>query len=657
MGNAFPTLFSPYQLGTVTLRNRFVVTAHATSFEKGGLLDDNNVSYWVRKAEGGAGLVITNGAALVHAPMGVFEGRVSLWDPRNESHLTQIADGAHHYGTRILSQATHRGRAHGHKILGFSDTPMEAPSAVPQPNGEYPRVLKTAEIGGIVQSFVDSALRLQRCGMDGMEILSLGDHLMQQFWSLATNHRDDQYGGSFENRMRFTLDTLRAVREATGPDFLLGFRMAADPLDGHIGLTTEDLQTVAQRIDAENVISYFNVSAGTSRYDTVAPDTQPRSTFLHYAATFKKLVTAPVLYAGRILDVEDAERAVASGDVDLVAMTRMAIADPDLPKKAEAGQLDRIRPCIALVDACIGRTHQNVGGSDFPIRCGVNPSVGFPELEPREPAAQSKSVVVIGGGPAGLEAARVAALRGHRVTLFEAGSRLGGQVNIASQSPYRPHLRRQVTWMESELPILGVDVRTGTRFDLSLLEGVTPDAFIVATGSMSALPENINTDHLTCGTDIDVYANRISFKPGMHVAIWDREARIRGGTMATMALEAGSTVTLATSWRAAMDDLDAVQTPFYYRKLASGNADIRVFRDLRGTRPGEMVLWDEWAEREETVKADLALFIGYRSSENSVEQTLLDAGITAEIHVIGDSLAPRRYRNATRDGAVVAMGL
>jgi 2,4-dienoyl-CoA reductase-like NADH-dependent reductase (Old Yellow Enzyme family) len=659
MAERFPLLFSSFPLGRRTAKNRIVITAHYPSFDSGGIISDRTIEYWTRKAKGGAGTIICHGSGLIDPQGGVVEGRISLWDPRNEPQLARMADEAHEHGALLISQSTHRGRSAGHRVLGYSDPPQAAPSEVPTLIGEYPRVLTKDEIRGLIASWADCARRLDRCGFDGIEVTSLGDMLLQQFWSPVANRRTDEYGGDFDGRLRFSVELLTAIREAVSDDFVISLRMSGDLSHHSADLSPDDLLDIAKRLDSLKAIDLFNITGGSqSRFDTVPPDTRERGLYLPLGRRFKEHLSAPVVVAGRIFDVDQAEQALADGDCDLVAMVRATIADPDLPKKAQAGELDLIRPCIGIVDSCIGRTHQNVGGSDFPIRCAVNSSVGYAPNDVAPPAEQARNVVVVGGGPGGMEAARVAATRGHTVTLYEAEDRLGGQILAATKSPYRPHLGRHVAWLERELKRLDVDVRLECRYDTTT-DHDGADAIIVAAGATTILPEQVDpsTAGFRLGTDIDVLEDRIDIEPGTSVVIYDREARIRGGMLATIAGERGASVTLVTPWKAPLDDLDGVQQPFFLRRLARDGTRVLVNKDLVGTNGDSLILYDVWAETEERVTPDLAIFIGFRSARRELTEELANGSADLGIHAIGDCVAPRRYRDAVREGAQIANAL
>ena len=445
--DAFPHLFSPLELRGRVLRNRIVSTPHATGWGRDGLIDPREVDYHVRKAAGGCGLVMTFGSASVDPGTAASYGAIALWDDRNEPALRALAEGVHGHGACCISQMTHMGRRGTSALTGI---PLRAPSDLPEGvHLEVPVPLAVAEIPAIVQRFADAAARLERCGWDGCEVTSFGGHLIEQFFDPRVNTRTDEYGGSLEHRTRFGREVLDGVRAAVSGDFIVSFRMAVDQcLTG--GLGPDELIEVARSVAASGAIDLFSVSGGTgaTRLSTayfVPGDQLPEGVYNERARRFREALGVPVVVAGRNVEPAMADACVASG-VDLVAMTRAIIADPDLPAKARAGR--PARPCIGLNEGCIGRLY-----TDRPMWCSVNPSVRDPQLDDLAPAVTPGRVVVVGGGVAGLEAARGAALRGHGVVLFERRAQLGGRARLAGAGRGRERWARYIDWLceEAEL--------------------------------------------------------------------------------------------------------------------------------------------------------------------------------------------------------------
>ncbi len=476
----YPLLLSPFEIRGRRLRNRIVSTPHATGWSRDGLIDRSEVDYHVRKAAGGCGLVMTFGSASVDPSTEASYGSVALWDERNEPALRALADGVHEHGGLVMSQMTHMGRRGTSAISGI---PLRAPSDLPEGvHMEVPVPLATDELPAIVERFADVARRLERCGLDGAEVTSFGGHLIEQFFDPRVNTRTDEYGGSLENRTRFAREVLLAVRAAVSDRFIVGFRMAVDQcLTG--GLGPDEMIEIAQSLASTGAIDLFSVSGGTgaTRLSTgyfVPGDALPEGVYNERAIRFRREVGVPTLVAGRIVEPAMAESVVAAG-VELVGMTRAIIADPDLPLKIADGR--RHRPCIGLNDGCIGRLY-----TGMPMYCSVNPAVRHPGLADVVPAEEPARVVVVGGGVAGLEASRAAALRGHEVVLFERRPELGGRARLAGLRSGRERWHRYIDWLREEAEAAGVDIRLGVDADASTVLAERPDAVIVATGSSPA---------------------------------------------------------------------------------------------------------------------------------------------------------------------------
>ncbi|MGH7319628.1 MAG: NAD(P)-binding protein, partial [Candidatus Rokuibacteriota bacterium] len=440
-GIPYPRLFSPITLNRVTIRNRIVSTAHATGYAVQGYPRDRYRRYYERKARGGVGLIITFGSCSVHPSSSVAEWNgVANWDDSIIPDLAAMAEVVHRHGAKVFCQLTHMGRR---GTSANSSRPLLAPSPVAEPvHRERPKELELHEIRELVDAFAAAAERVQRSGYDGVEVTSYGGHLLEQFWAPHVNKRTDAYGGSLEHRMRFSVEVIEAVRDRVGPHFCVGFRMTADQLLKD-GLDHTAMKEIAARLADLKKIDYFSISGSTGetlelQAKTVPSLDHPPGVFNHYAASIKEVVDVPVLVAARIITPAMAEDVLQQGTADLIGMTRALIADPDLPVKALAGQSEDIRVCTGANEGCIGRLYQGLS-----IRCVQNPVIGHEEeLGAPQPAATSRRVIVVGGGPAGMEAARLAAARGHRVSLFEQAEALGGQVRAAAMAPRRAEYGR-----------------------------------------------------------------------------------------------------------------------------------------------------------------------------------------------------------------------
>lgn len=649
---SFPTLFSPLRIGQREVRNRIVSTAHGEQWASDGLLNERLIQYHERRAIGGAGLLITFGSAPVFKTAST-SNTVSLWDERNEAALTEMASRVHAHGTILLAQASHRGPR---ERPSGADNPLQAPSPLPGSNKQgvlgAPHILSGQEIESIVAAYGQAAERLMRCGWDGMQITALGTHLMEQFWSPALNTRSDGYGGDFEGRMRFSVEVVERIAQAVPRAFLLCFRISGDPYTDLLGLTPEDMVTIARRLDDIGRIDVFDVSGGsgvsTATHAAVVPnDTYPAGTFNHLARRMKANLSVPVIVAGRILVPEQAEAALVAGDCDLVGMTRALIADPDLPRHARAGESHRVRPCIAINEGCRRVTLGQ------PLACSVNPGVADFTLSRFEPASHPRHVAVVGGGPAGMEAARVAAERGHRVTLFEQAARLGGQLHDYAAIVGHPNLTRHLAWLGRELDRLGVEIRLGAAADAGDVLGTEPDAVVVATGASTDLPSEVAGSRALVATDVDVVTDTVRIEPGASVLVYDYESRLRGASVACLIAEGGAgRVELTFPHESSCENLEPPNKPAIQRRLAETQVKVSPHLYLVPQEAGSIRLRDSWSERVRTLSDnDVVIIAGYRLARARVAERLASIRPHLEVHLAGDCRAPRLLRNAISEGA------
>jgi len=648
---AFPHLYSPLRLRGRVLRNRIVSTPHAAGWGRDGLIDSREVAYHVRKAAGGCALVMTFGSASVDPTTAASYGSISLWDERNEPALRALADGVHSHDALCMSQMTHMGRRGTSTLTGI---PLRAPSDLPEGvHLEVPVPLAASEIPAIVRRFAEAAARLERCGWDGCEVTSFGGHLIEQFFDPRVNTRTDEYGGSLENRTRFGREVLESVRAAVSDEFIVGFRMAVDQcLTG--GLGPEELIEVARSLASTGAIDLFSVSGGTgaTRLTTayfVPGDELPEGVFNDRARRFREAVGVPVIVAGRNVEPAMADACVASG-VDLVAMTRAIIADPDLPAKARAGA--RPRPCIGLNEGCIGRLY-----TDRPMWCSVNPGIREPELAELVPAETAGRIVVVGGGVAGLEAARGAALRGHRVVLFERRGELGGRARLAGARRGRERWARYIDWLRGEADAAGAELRTGVSATAESVLAEAPDAVIVATGSelrpAAVLPgpvPAIDVDQLLESGVPDVRSRS--------ALVLDDEGGFLAPTAAERLVAEGFSVEIATDHPVVGAEIDPTQQPFVFRRLALAGVVMTPHLSGVSSDDGGVTLRNIYTEREERREGvGLVVMSGYRHAVVGLRDELAASSRGLRVVVAGDALAPRTLLDAVSEGARAGAGV
>jgi 2,4-dienoyl-CoA reductase-like NADH-dependent reductase (Old Yellow Enzyme family)/thioredoxin reductase len=483
----FPHLFQPLKIGGVTLKNRIFSSGHDTVMAEGGFVGEQLIAYQQARAAGGVGLIIVQVAG-VHETARYTYHMLMATDDTCIAGYRKLVEAVSPFDCRIFGQLFHPGR----EIMESQDgsTPVAlAPSAVPNERFHVmPRALTRRLIGEIVEGYASAAGRLQSAGLDGVEIVASHGYLPSQFLNPAVNRREDEYGGSFEGRILFLREVIAAIRGRVGRDLVVGLRISADELDP-FGLSADDALAACTALDEDGALDYFNVTAGTSASlsgsgHIVPPMSEPIGYMVPRAARVKAVLKRPVLVAGRINQPQEAERIIAEGHADACAMTRALICDPEMPRLALEGRLEDIRACIACNQACIGHFHLG-----YPISCIQHPETGR-ELAygRRSSAAVLRRVMVVGGGPAGLKAAAVAAERGHRVTLYEAERRIGGQILLAERLPGRAEFGGAILNLAREAQRAGVDIHTGVRVDADYVRAEGPDAVIVATGARPRLP-------------------------------------------------------------------------------------------------------------------------------------------------------------------------
>lgn len=646
--NPFPNLFRSIEIGNKKIKNRIVSSAHGDGVSN-GLISEDLIRYYERKAMGGTGLIIAFGSATVYEkasnPM-----YVSLWDDRNKEPLKEFSKRIHAHGSILLAQATHQGsRLISSKLTG---NPLQAPSAIPDwLNRETPVALTKAEISNIIQAYVDAAIRLEESGFDGVEVTALGSHLIEQFWSPVLNQRTDKYGGDIQGRMRFSIEVVKSIYQAVSEDFIISFRMSGDPMTDVLELNQVDMLDIAKKLDAIQCIDLFNISGGTgaildAQDKTIPPDPYSVRCYNHLAKRMKSNLSVPVLAAGRMLKPIHAEQSLVEGDCDLVAMTRAMIADPNVPVLAYEGKEKQIRPCIGTNQGCIGRT-----AAGLSLGCIVNPGVTHDELHDYSDTVDFKRIVIIGGGPAGMEASRVLAERGHKVIMLEAKSKLGGQVNYGVLQPDRSHLGEHVEWLSDELSRLGVNICFNTNANVDTIMEKDPDCIVLATGAQTILPSQISDIVTKSITDVQALTADSSLFAGKNVLVYDTRG-MRGSYASYRIKEQGAKhVELATLGETVLDDVDKTNRPNLYKRLAEYNIQCTPGQRLMNAENGSIVFQDVWSKLKRHVSGyDLYVFAGYTVSRNELVNSLLS---NIPVYQIGDCITPRSMYEAVEEGVKI----
>jgi 2,4-dienoyl-CoA reductase-like NADH-dependent reductase (Old Yellow Enzyme family) len=556
-------LLKPLTIRHLTIRNRVMSTSHAPGYGKDGKPQERYQLYHEEKAKGGIGLTMFGGSSSValDSPATPWN-QIAVTDDSVIPYFQSFAERIHRHGAKLMIQLTHMGR----RTRADTDNwlPTLSASARREPaSRSIPRAMDQSDIDRVIGEFAAAARRCKEGGLDGLELSAAHGHLVDQFWSPSVNHRTDKYGGSLENRMRFGREVLTAMREATAGDFLVGIRMSGDELFAD-GLSQDDCIAIASDYAANGLVDFINVMGGQARdhmaHAVSLPNmSYPVAPFLYLASAIKREVEVAVFHAQRVTDLATAARAVAEGHVDMVAMTRPHIADPHLVKKLSEGRDDDIRQCVGA-GYCIDRIY--VGGDAL---CLQNAATGreatMPHVVPK--AAQRLKAVVVGAGPAGLEAARVLAERGHSVVLFERQKIIGGQINIAAKATWREALSGIPRWLGAQVTKLGVDLRLGTAATHEAILAESPDIVIVATGGTANPGDHAGAEHAI--TTWDVLTGKV--EPTGSVLLYDEMGQHQGASTAEFLAKSGCLVEIATHDRMVGEEIGTTNQPVHLREL------------------------------------------------------------------------------------------
>jgi len=655
-------LFSPITFRNCTVKNRIMISGHIhmlASHE--GMPNERELRYHEARAKGGFGLIVMGAAAVNPHSWIIPEGHKGYLDEIIPWYQ-RYSDAVHAHGAKLMIQAWHN----GHQNSGFwSNVNSQCASQIPSAGqGEVPAVMDEDDIQQAVRDYADFAVRCQKGGLDGVEIHCAHGYLPQQFLSPYSNIRKDKYGGSLENRMRFSMELIDAMREAVGEDFVLGMRIIGDELV-RVGLTLDDMREIAPIWAQTGKVDYLNISGGTYRSVApfVGPMMLPPRPFVFLAAEIKQVVDIPVIAAVRINEPAMANDIIKNNEADMVVMTRASICEPDMPNKAKEGRVDDIRLCIACNEGCWERAEKHSA-----ITCMQNPETGREGEFKLEPTSNPKKVVVIGGGPAGMKAAAAAKERGHDVTLYEKSSQLGGAILIAARVPAREEWNQCIRFLEHDLERVGVKVLMDTEATAEAVLAENPDAVIVATGATtieSTEPDVVGPDaaiEVEQGTHVvtaeDVIEGKV--ETGQKVVIADLQNYMKGLITAEVLADQGKEVKLVMplSFRvfgATPYDLDNPTHSIQAMNLtAKGVERVRDF-EVKQAVPGRVTMRNVLTEQEEELEADTLVTSYWRSADTRLYDEL--KGKVKEIHKVGDCLAPRRVINAIYEAYKVAMEL
>jgi mycofactocin system FadH/OYE family oxidoreductase 2 len=648
MQGQFKFLFSPLQIGAVTVPNRISFSAHLTNFAEDNLPSERHAYYLAERAEGGTGLIITE-EMTVHPSDHAYEKLVDAYKPEAVPGFRRICRAVHEYETKIFAQLNHNG-AQGDG--SYSRLPLWAPSPVPDFQfREVPKEMEPEDMKELIEYFCRSAVHAREGGFDGIELQFGHSSLMRQFLSPLTNLRTDDYGGSPENRLRFPMMVIDTVRQTVGTDYTLGVRLCADEMVQG-GLTLEDVKGIARSLEAAGNLDFMDLSVATfyNLYLVGGPMHVPLGYTIPLAAGIKEVVKLPVFCTGRINDPVMAERVLSEGQADMIGMVRAQICDPEMANKAREGRTEEIRYCVADNQGCYGRV-----GLNRPLGCIQNPHVGEEKeygIGKLKPAVVKKKVLIVGGGPAGLRAAEVAARRGHTVTLYDKSDKLGGQVNIAALGAGREEIKSVIRNEENQLKLLPVEIVLNKEVTADFVIDQRPDVVIIAAGSVPG------PCHMLVGEGPKVFnvwqALLNESEIGEKVLFIDNDGHHAGTATAELLAARGRKVHIVTSSPTIGSELGPSQDSYLaHQRLAQKGVTFTpdfAVTEVSGTEVKGLNFYsNEWMTFSDN---DAVVYALGSQAEDGLYFAL--KGRVKELYRVGDCVAPRKIDMAVLEGDKVA---
>ena len=645
----FSHLFTPHEIRGHEIRNRIFSSAHQTILARSGSPGEDMAAYHEARARGGTGLIILESSRPYSDDVSASYYIDSSTDACIPGYK-MVADAVHKHGCKVFGQINHGGRiAYTHEGMHMVS---HAPSMVPDHRFHcMPRVMSTEYVWKIIGAFAAAAVRMAEAGLDGAELTASHGMLIAQFLNPQTNFRDDEFGGSDQNRFRIVTEMIAATRQVVGNEFIIGMRICAEELEPD-GLDQAGWLDICRRLNDEEELDYLNVTVGSmtglaGSVHVVPPMTIDHAYTAPKAGIIKNEVRQSVLVTGRINQPQLAEQVLALGQADMCGMTRALISDPEMPNKARAGQLDDIRACIGCNQACIGHYHQGVR-----ISCIQNPVSGRElTLGTPAPVETPRKVLVAGGGPGGMKAATVAAERGHQVILCEKYGRLGGQTLLAQMLPGRAEFGVIIDNLRREMELNAVEIRLNTAVDKALIEDEKPDAVIIATGATPYRPE-IDISEETQAVDAwQILKGEV--KPGASIVIADWRCDWVGMGLAEKLAREGAQVRLCVDGELAGQNLQRYLRWHWTGKLHKLGVEVISYARLFGA-DGDTAYFQHTTSGEPIICENMDMLViaqGHRP-DTTLEQDLAESDV--EVHLVGDCLSPRSAEEAVYEGFMAA---